>query len=94
MVKYTKGSSGDGNKETEDDSITYAKELNGKYFVLLDLENLAYNPNGITKATGSTTRHPAKFAQVNKSTFDSYLKFLRNGSQSILNSVRRQVTYG
>lgn len=94
MIKYTKGSSGDGNKETDNDKQTYAKESNGSYYILLDLENLAYNPGGITKATGSSTRHPAKFAKVNKSTFDSYLKFLKNGSQATLNSVRRQVSYG
>lgn len=94
MVKYTSGSSNNGNKVTDNDNLTYAKEENGKYYVLLDLENLAYNPNGITKATGSSTRHPAKFAKVNKQVFDTYLNFLKNGSQSTLTAVRRQISYG
>lgn len=95
MKQYTKGSSGNGNPlETTDAKKIYAKEVDNKYYLLLDVENQVFDPNGITKATGSSSRYPVKFTKVNKATFDSYLTYLATGKKSVLGAVRRKVTYG
>lgn len=94
MKQYTKGSDGGNPLETQDLKKIYAKEVDGKYYLLLDVENQVFDPNGITKATGNSTRYPLKFTKVNKSVFDSYLAYLTTGKKSILSAVRRKVTYG
>ncbi len=88
-TKYTRGGKETTNTTT-DDKKAYAKQVNAKYFILLDVSGDFYDFLHFEKPTGASERSPAKYVEVTKEVFDNYLVFLRTSNSFYLNKARNQ----
>lgn len=88
-TKFTRGGKETTNTTT-DDKKAYAKQVNAKYFILLDVSGDFYDFLHFEKPTGSSERVPAKYVEVSKDVFDDYCVFLRTSNSFYLNRARNK----
>jgi hypothetical protein len=88
----------EGNTRLENEGKnTFAKIVNGKFFIKIGLDNRVYNPLGLF-SEGSSNKVLAKigknefnFKKVNSKVFDLYLSFLRTKNIAWINNANREL---
>lgn len=88
----------DGNtRQNQENKETFAKNINGKYFVKIGLDNRVYNPLGLfsegraNKVLAKIGKNEFNFKRVNSKVFDLYLSFLRSKNIAWLNNANREL---
>lgn len=89
----------DGNtRHTKEQDDTFAKMVNGKFFIKVGLDNRAYNPIGLfsegqhNKILSKIGKNEFIYKKVNQRVFELYLSFLRTKNIAWLNNTNRELS--
>lgn len=85
-------------RQNEEHDNTFAKTIDGKFFIKVGLDNRAHNPIGLfsegqhNKVLSKIGKNEFNYKKVNQRVFELYLSFLRTKNIAWLNNTNRELS--